>query len=349
MTASLVAFNLLINGVTAFALAWLLTRATLWIFRAPPGRAQVALLALPFAKLALVLGAGIPAASFLWLRARGVQQDLGSFRIGLGLRWGIPEIQLALGAISEGKHYPQSGADLLAGLLTRRVAPWAPGVIAALLLSVSAVRLARRALAWRAAAAELRALRRGASLAGRRRAGLRRVEILVSDALSGSPFTGGLLSPYVCFPERVWRALQPGERRAALAHELAHVTEHHLLITTVAGAMRDVFWFVPLIGAAERGLRDACELAADTRAVHRDDPAVLASALVRAREAAIDPPGVRMATLAANDTSLPARVARLLGSAPAARFGFQHTWLRLLLTAWVAAAVLRALGFGNHG
>src|SRR5262249_5069672 len=139
---------------------------------------------------------------------------------------------------------------------------------------------------WVRALAERRAVKERAILAGRRRAGFRRVAIFVAGGLGGSPFTGGILAPFVCFPRGVWDALSPAERRAAIAHELAPVTEHHVLLTTLAGMVRDLFWFVPFIGAAERRLREACELAADARAVRCGVvPAVLASALVRAREA----------------------------------------------------------------
>lgn len=352
----LVLFNLLVNGLGSFAIAWLLARAALLTFRPEPGRAHVALASLPFVKLAFDLARGIPADSFLWLRARGVPQDLGSFRAGVGLRWFVPQVDLAFSALSRGALYPQSAADLLAAALTKKVAPWAPAAIATALLAVSAALLARRALAWSRASQERRALVRDAALQGRRRLRWRRVSIFVTGSVEGSPFTGGVLAPYVCFPRRVWDALSPAERRAALAHELAHVADHHVLLTTLAGALRDLFWFVPFIGRAERSLREACELAADARAVRTGvAPAVLAAALVRAREILGSPaaPGARRsppaaAILAATGASLAARVARLLGAGRRARLGFQHPAARVVLTIWVTSAVLLAVAFGNH-
>src|SRR5262249_55153718 len=80
-----------------------------------------------------------------------------------------------------------------------------------------------------------------------RRMGGRNVTILVSNRVAGSPFTGGIFAPYVAFPEQVWERFCAEERRAALAHELAHVAEHHLLTTTLAGVVRDLFWFIPFM------------------------------------------------------------------------------------------------------
>lgn len=349
-TAGLVAFNLLLNGVCAFAIAWGIAWLAMRVFRAGPGRAHIALLALPFVKLAVDVGRGVPEQSFLWLRASGVPQDMGSFQLGLGLRWVVPQVRLALGAHSAGQQYTQSAPDLLAALLTRKVGAWLPVAIAGLLLVVGAARLVARALAWRRAGRERRALSRGATLTGKRRVGWRWVSIFVTDEVAGSPFTGGILAPYVCFPRPIWDALRPEERRAALAHELGHVAEHHVLVLTLAGVVRDVFWFVPFIGAAERRLREACELSADEQALHRSTAAVLASALLRAREsmAVVLAGNERAATLAAGEVSLRVRIERLLDAPPHPRLGFQHPVLRALLTAWVTSVVLVTLAFGNH-
>lgn len=347
--AGLVAFNLLLNGVGSFVVAWLLVRAALRVFRAAPGRAHVVLLALPFVKVVFDLARGVPEQSFLWLRARGVPQDLGSFQLGFGVSWIVPRVQLGLGALSGGHPYTQSAPDLVAAFLTRRVGAWVPPAVALALLLVAAFRLLRRASAWHRAWAERRALERGATLVGARRAGLRRVRIFLSDDVAGSPFTGGVIAPYVVFPRRTWSALRPAERRAALAHEIAHVLDHHVMVTAFAGIVRDVFWFVPFIGAAENSLRAACELAADAGAVKKGSPpALLASALVRVQEAIAAPPVALSPTLGASGASLRARVELLLDAPAPPRFGFQRAWARVALTLWVSAAVLLAVALGNH-
>ncbi len=348
ITAGLVVFNLLANAAGSFLVAWLMVRAALFVFRPAPGRARVALLGLPFVKVAFDLARGVPDHSFLWLRARGVPQDLGAFRVGFGLQWIIPKVELRLGALSAGMHYPQSGADLIAAALTKKVSPWAPFGVAALSLLVSAALLTSRVLAWRRATRDLRAAARGAVIKGHHRVGLRTAAILVAEGLEGSPFTGGIFAPYVCFPRLVWDALTPAERRAAIAHELAHVADHHLLILTFAGLVRDLVWFVPFLGKAEARLREGCELAADAGAVRRGVvPAVLASALVRARELMVGRPVAGAATLAAHELSLVTRVNRLLVREPGPRLGFHNRLLGAAITVWVSASVLLAVLFGN--
>lgn len=347
-TAGLVAFNVLLNAVPAFGVALLLVLGAVRAFRPAPGLTQIALLAIPHAKLLIDLVRGVPSGSFLWLRAQGIQQDLGSLQAGVGLWWLVPRIQLVLGALSGGERYSQSAADLFAALLMKRVSAWAPAGIALVLLAAGAARLVLRAIAWARAANGRRRLSGRAALLETHRVGWRTVAIFLSDELAGSPFTGGLFSPYIVFPRRIWERFEPEERRAALAHELAHVAEHHLVIATVAGILGDIFWFVPFVQGTERRLHEACELAADARAVRSVDPAVLASALVRAQEVMTLAARPRLATLAASETSLRIRLAQLLDGALPPRLGFQYGASRIALTFWVAATVFLVVAFGNH-
>ncbi|MFO0613659.1 MAG: M56 family metallopeptidase [Polyangiaceae bacterium] len=350
--ATLVAFNLLLNGVGSFAIGWVVAALARRAFRPRPGPADVALHALPFAKLAIDLVAGVPSGSFLWLRAAGVPQDLGSFQIGWGLSYIVPEMRFHFGALSDGRLYAQSAPDLVAALLTKRVGPWAPGLATFLLGAVAATRLASRVVSFVRASEDRTERRARASLVGRRRVGLRSVEILVSDEPARSPFTGGVLRPFVCFARPVWSGLTPLERRAALAHEIAHIRHHHLALVTAVGFVRDVFWFVPFIGRAEQRLREGCELAADDGAVSSGvAPELLASALVRSRELlgarSLARASAPLAVLRAHGSALGERVVLLLDGAPRARLGFDRPWLRAALLAWVGAIAMRSVAFGN--
>lgn len=351
--ASLVAFNLLFNGIGSFAIGALVALAAARLFRASPGRASVWLWSLPFAKLVLDAAHGIPDGSFLWLRARGVSQDLGSFQIGVGIERVVPKIHLALGALSGGVTYSQSGADLIASGLAKHVGDWAPGAIVVLLVGGAVYGLARTMReAKRASTARARIESRPAiaiGLAGRRRVPIHVVPDL--DALSGcsGPFTGGVFRPYVAFPARLWDALGPGEREAAILHELSHVSELHVPWMIGAGVLRDLFWFVPFMGRVHARLAAACEVAADTLAVARGaDPVQLASALVRTREHGEAAPSHTL-VLGAARGSLVGRVERLLrvdGAAP--RHARLRVVARALFVAWAAAIVVIALPFGNH-
>lgn len=74
--------------------------------------------------------------------------------------------------------------------------------------------------------------------------------------------------------------LRPEELAAVLAHEDAHLRQHHHLITAVvAGLTRRLRW-VPLIAAAEDALGHYLEIAADDAARRRAGTPALASALL---------------------------------------------------------------------
>ncbi len=347
----LVAFNVLLNGIGSFAVAWLVSSLAARLLRRRIGTAVVALAALPFAKIVFDAARGIPERSFLWQRAEGLQQDLGSFQIGFGVSWLVPKIQLALGALAGDRTYTQSGPDVLAGFLMRRVDPWAPAAIALLLLSVGAVLLGRRAIANVRGALEARAIRRSAPVHVAR-LGRRSVPVFVTDDV-GSPYMSGIVRPLIVFPRAVWSSLAEGEREAAIAHELGHAAHHHLAVVTAAGAIADVFWFVPGIRSALRRLRASVEVAADRWAVASGTaPLDLASALVRAKELAGGVPTSRLcsARLGLVDASLTGRVEALLAfaDAPARRTGKLAGIAAFALTAWIFATAFTALAFGNH-
>lgn len=346
LTASLVVFNLLLNGVVAFVLASLLVQATARVLRVPPGRAHVALLLLPFAKLAVDVARGVPDNAFLWQRAAGVARDLGSFQMGLGVEWFFLKIHFAVDALAQGARYTDSAPDMIAGLLMRKVGTWAPLAIAASLLVVGAVLSARRWTEIVRAARFASKLRAQGELVERPLVRGRVVPVFVSDEVK-APFSGGVLRPYVAFPRALWASLTPAERGAALAHELAHVAEHHVAVVHLVGLAEDVFWFVPGISAARRALRGALELAADARAIASGHaPLSLASALVRVGEASQAHP---RASCAATGDSLAVRFDHLLNDRlPPPRLGCHRPLVRALVVACAAGTILTAITFGNH-
>jgi hypothetical protein len=344
----LVAFNVLLNGVGSFAIAWLVSSLMARVLRKQIRSAAVTLAALPFAKIVFDAARGIPERSFLWQRAEGLQQDLGSFQVGFGVSWVVPRIQLALGALLGDHAYTQSGPDVVAGFLMRRVAPWAPAAIAMALLAVAALLLGRRVLATVGAWRDAHAIRRSQPVTIAH-VGRRRIPVFVVDQ-GGTPYMSGILRPYIVFPRALWSSLEEGERDAAIGHELGHVAHHHLAVLTAAAIVADLFWFVPGIRAALRRLRASIELAADRWAVTSGvAPLELASALVRAKELAQGSPMSPM-HLGVIDASLPGRVDALVASAdtPARP---QTTAARIIghvAVLWIGATVLTALAFGNH-
>jgi Zn-dependent protease with chaperone function len=119
-------------------------------------------------------------------------------------------------------------------------------------------------------------------------------------------------------------ALTPGQLRAVLAHERAHLRGHHHAMLTLTAALARAFPRVPLLAHARPQLAVLTEMAADDAAArhyHRDD---LAGALVilagaGARRAA--PTATGPATLTAGGPAAMARLQRLF-AAPHQH----HTW-----------------------
>lgn len=108
--------------------------------------------------------------------------------------------------------------------------------------------------------------------------------------------------------------LGPGQLRAVLAHERAHLRGRHHLKVTAAAALARAFPWVPLLARAGAQVAVLAEMAADDAAVRGHDPASLAAGLVVLARA-----GAQAAALTAGGPAAAARIERLL--APPARLG----------------------------
>jgi hypothetical protein len=88
--------------------------------------------------------------------------------------------------------------------------------------------------------------------------------IAVSNSI-GSPAVVGWLAPLLLIPTN-WRTWTPEERRAVIAHELAHVVRNDYLITSFAQLVAAVHFYHPLVHVLVSRLRLDQELAADLMA-----------------------------------------------------------------------------------
>jgi Zn-dependent protease with chaperone function len=111
-------------------------------------------------------------------------------------------------------------------------------------------------------------------------------------------------------------ALTPGQIRAVLAHERAHLRCRHHMLLALAAALAHAFPYVPLLGQARPQLGVLAEMAADDEAIRRHRRDDLAAALVVLASA-----GARPAALTVGGPAAVARIHRMLGPPQHTRAG----------------------------
>ncbi len=347
-----IAFNLLVNAIGSFVLALGLVYAALWLFRIGPGTGRLSLLLLPWLKVVWDLSHGIPTNSFFWLKLHGAVQNLGSLRIGFGVSGTGPCIQAVLGGRLGSTWHPQSAAELLSTLLSRKLSPAAPHAIACGWVGIALLLLLARAVAAVRFALRMRRVRAAASLVEVRRSGARAVCVYVSGEHCAVPFAAGVLEPYVMFSRSVYDALTPAAREAALQHELAHVAHHDAALIALLHVLSDLLWFLPGLRQLLARTREEMELRADARAIARGAaPEALAHALVSVGEMLHAHGAHAGLGLLRRRRLLAQRVERLVGAGtadPAPRFGYGGRVGRVLILACTVALVLSSLLLGNH-
>ena len=151
-------------------------------------------------------------------------------------------------------------------------------------------------------------------------AGLQRqVRLTASQAIT-SPVALG--SSEICLPLAALDELELTQRRAMLAHELAHLVRRDPQWLVLACVIERLFFFQPLNRLARRGIQESAEYLADEWAARRSGGVPLARCLVKVAEwIEASPLGVPVAGMAEQRSQLSARVARLLerGDAPPSR------------------------------
>jgi|GEM_PF-6065239 len=138
-------------------------------------------------------------------------------------------------------------------------------------------------------------------------------EVRVSP-LCEAPFVIGLVRPVVFLPETL--SLQPAQRDALLAHELAHVKRRDAAIEVAALAACLLNFFNPLIWRARRQLAVQREVCAD-RAVVRaaaHSPGIYAQALLQVAESLAVPSRAMALSSGRSAGELRARIEALLAA-----------------------------------
>lgn len=95
-----------------------------------------------------------------------------------------------------------------------------------------------------------------------RRKYLQRVRIYVTES-SESPFSGGIVRPYIVVPEKILIEWQREKCLTVLCHELIHIRSGHIVALTLFGLLKIYWWINPLMYVCENMLREDMELLCD--------------------------------------------------------------------------------------
>ena len=153
------------------------------------------------------------------------------------------------------------------------------------------------------------------------RLGLQRaVALRVSDAVDG-PTLVGWWRPVVLVPAAVLTGLPPAQVEAILAHELAHVRRHDVLVGWLQAVVEALLFFHPAAWWISAQTRRERELCCDDLVTARGaDTLTYAEALTAVAEQALaERPSRSPLAMAASDGDLLARIRRLLAPSTDAR------------------------------
>jgi beta-lactamase regulating signal transducer with metallopeptidase domain len=174
---------------------------------------------------------------------------------------------------------------------------------------------------------------------------LRHVELWLCGR-SDTPYAAGVLRARIVVPARVLSDLAPGEQRALLAHELAHIERRDPVWLGLTRALQLCLPLQPLNSLARRQLNGCAELLCDERAIERTgDRLALAQSLAKVASwlVADDRLPDAACAMASHRSLLGIRVARILDEDNPATKSVQPLRVALLLalagTAFAAPAV----------
>ena len=357
-----VAFNIAANAIFAFGSAAAFTALIAAIFGRQNVTLRLYLLSLPFVKLALSFGAGIPSESYIFSslnffalpsgmgRYLMAGVDGGPFGPGLSLRLGIAPIGRSHDAV-----IPISAGDVLHTWLMQKVGTPLLTIFIVSLSAISTMNLIALISGWTRFEILRRRRRRMGTTLTTMRHGRRRIDFYIDGTDSRAPltpYTGGFFRPYIAIPKALAQHFTPDECDAALAHEIAHVDSFDVPAALAVRILAAFFWFVPGLRRLDAALHRSRELRAD-RAAASTAPmrAALVGALLKVAEQLVSSNQRRLLpalALGADAAFLQKRCSELL-TTDEQRPG--HNWLRrggaVVVALWTTAFVL-TLTFGTN-
>lgn len=347
-------FNLLVNSILSLAVGLILVYFFIWFFRVETGRGKVFLLSLPFVKIIYDFARGVPEKSVLFsgVDPFSLPPKHQMLSVGAGFDGWSPFFSTVFSVNAlDGKMYNSSIGDYFLIWVHRNFGSAVPIVIVFSVLAVSLFLVGIRLFEYLRFEKRRKEDRQCLSSFKECALGFRKVDIYISSCFSGTPFTGGVIKPYICLPEDAICKLTDEEVDAVIAHEMGHVRHYDLLVTVMIQVLGDVLWFIPGYRWLSRKIDRLREVVADNWAVaSRIEPHSLASALLKLKEI---PEGnerfVLYSAFFREKSILKERVERLIGQLKEERprFGWQSRVLRYVIAFFISLAVLNSVLGGN--
>jgi Zn-dependent protease with chaperone function len=254
----------------------------------------------------------------LWLGVRALTIRPGTrYVVGLALFAWIALLPMQIFANLDGLGGGDN--DLVASLLPWLGSIWSIGVLAKATRLVRGIRHAARLRSTSAPAADEWRRVAGRDLLGD-------VPVLESEHVD-SPTATGYFRAAIIVPSSA-SELSPAQRRAILAHEMAHIRRRDALTNLLQAAVHALFFYHPGVWWLSRELRDAREQACDDAAVSVCDAVAYARALAMLEH------GRSGSGLAINGGSLLNRIRRLVEPMPARRPGHAAALTIATLVLW---------------
>lgn len=346
-------FNLYINTFCSLLCGLIVIGFFNWLFKFPTDRWKLFLFSLPFFKIIYDIARGVPKDSILFAQIDPYALPHGNqmFSIGAGFtEWGLMFNAIFQVKDYLGNHYNATLGDYLLLWLNRKIGVDGINVLIISFLSISIFLILNKLYKMYLFEKDRRRDRKfslGFLVIPLK---LRKVDVYISQGMQGSPFTGGIINPYICIPQNAFELLTANELKSVMDHELAHIRYYDLIGTFLIQFLGDLFWFIPGYRWLSHKIDRMREILADQSAVHEGaEPAYLASALIKLKESMPLSVPVLYSAFFRNSSLLKLRIETLLGNTveKKARFGWKYTWFKTVMTVSIFGAVINSTFAGN--
>ena len=349
-------FNLLSNSILSFIIGCLLCGAFLWLFKPKNNRTKLFILCLPFLKIIWDVCAGIPESSVIYSSIDPLTPPENFHRtlsLAFANRGLLPVIYLGFSGhdmLNIGNHFTFSFGDALYFKL-HSMAPALPAVAVILLLAIGLSKIILRVGSYFYFRKNIRnqLAVRGQLL---EEVKVKKINVKiyrVQTKLASSPFTGGILNPFICIPDSLFYKLTPNEVDAIIHHEIAHIKFFDLHTSLIIAFLGDLFWFVPGYCILGKKIDSLKEVIADRFSLSSTNEETLISALVKTNQAYRDKHSVNLYSAFLKKKSLlKERINCILSGEPSSRFGWSLKPIRFVSTAALTGLVIASTLGGNR-